>query len=72
LYFAPFLQLIFQFVPKEKEKDISSQSKVKFIVVYVEVGDFDFFFLSMYVSQLIGNPMSAKDQLIWVKAGNDI
>ena len=42
--FCPFHAIHFSIcTKKEKKKDIPSQSKVKLIVVYVEVGGFDFF-----------------------------
>jgi hypothetical protein len=51
-----------------KNVEITSQSNVKSIVAYVEVGE-SRIFKSILVSQLNGNPTLSKDQLFWVKAG---
>ena len=55
-------------IDEHENVEMPSQSNVKSIVAYVEVGE-SRIFKSTLVSQLNGNPTLSKDRLTWIKVG---
>ena len=55
-------------IDEHENVEMSSQSNVKSIMAFVEVGE-SRIFKSTLVSQLNGNPTLFEDRLTWIKAG---
>ena len=54
-------------IDEHENVEMSSQSKVKSIMAYVEIGQSRISKITL-VSQLKGHPTSSKDRLTWIKA----